>query len=81
MKRITVLMVLALLGAREIAGARVQSPGVTEYERESREAYKKRQKAAAKAARRQLKLTQKALRKQQKAIKKYERVQRKQARG
>lgn len=81
MKRITIVLMLALLAARESAGAKMQSPGVTEYERESREAYKKRQKAAAKAARRQLKLTQKALRKQQKAIKKYEKEQRKQARG
>lgn len=79
MKRIAILMMLASLSVARPMAVRAQSPGVAEYERESREAYKKQQKVAKKAARKQLKLSQRALRKQQKAIKKYEKARRKQA--
>jgi len=77
MKRIASLVLLAALGAAWPLRAAAQSSGVAEYERESKETFKKQQKAAKKAAKKQFKAIQKANKKQAKAYKKAQKEQRK----
>jgi peptide subunit release factor RF-3 len=77
MRRIAAFVLLAALSAAWPIRAKAQSPGVVEYERESKAAYKKQQKAAKKAAKKQFKLVQKAQKKQAKAYKKAQKEQQK----
>lgn len=70
MRRSLSLLLLGTLSLPAVLHAATQEPGVVEYERESKAAYKKQQKAANKAARKQFKLIQKAQKKQAKAYKK-----------
>lgn len=78
LRRIASFVLLAALTAACTAEAKAQCAGLVAYEKESRRAYQKQQKAAAKAAKKQLKLTQKALAQQQKAAKKSAKAAKKQ---
>ena len=68
-KWIAAMLLVAGLGAAWPARVAAQSSGVVEYERESKENFKKQQKAAKKAAKKQYKAIQKAQKKQAKAYK------------
>lgn len=57
-----------------------QNSGLSDYEEQSRETFKKQQKQAKKAGKKQAKLANKAIRKQQKEMKKKLKEQEKQAR-
>jgi peptide subunit release factor RF-3 len=81
MKRIAVCVMLATMSVAWPVRAKAQGPGVDDYERQSREAYKKQLKASKKAMKKQLKLARKTAKKQRKAMKKYEKEQQRQARG
>jgi hypothetical protein len=81
MKRIALSVMLAAITVAGPIRARAQGPGVDDYERQSREAYKKQLKASKKAMKKQWKLARKTAKKQRKAMKKYEKEQRRQARG
>ena len=79
MRRLVVLTMLTVLNLAWPLGSKAQSSGVVEYERVSREEYKKQQKASRKAMKKQLKINKKATRNQEKAMKRFEKQQRKQA--
>jgi peptide subunit release factor RF-3 len=79
MRRLVILTMLTALSGAWPLGSKAQTSGVVEYERASREEYKKQQKASRKAMKRQLKINKKATRNQEKAMKRYEKQQRKQA--
>lgn len=79
-KSIAALAVAALLGGVMPITATAQSRGVTDYENESRETFKKQQKQAKKAGKKQARLAAKAIKKQQKAMHKQFEEQEKQSR-
>lgn len=72
-------LVVLIVGVLPVT-ARAQSNGLADYEKESRETFKKQQKQAKKAGKKQAKLADKAIKKQQKAMKKQLKAQEKQSR-
>jgi|GEM_PF-4808480 len=80
MKWMATLALLVVTGGVLPVVATAQSSGLAEYEKQSRETFKKQQKQAKKAGKKQAKLADKAIRKQQKAMKKQLKEQEKQAR-
>lgn len=77
---IATLALVVLMGGVLPITARAQSSGLADYEKQSRETFKKQQKQAEKAGKKQAKLADKAIRKQQKAMKKQLKEQEKQSR-
>lgn len=80
MKWIATLGLLVVIGGFVPIAARTQNSGLADYEKQSRETFKKQQKQAKKAGKKQVKLAAKAVKKQQKAMKKQLKEQEKQAR-
>lgn len=80
MKTIAAFALLLLVGGGAPVKANPQSSGLADYERQSRETFKKQQKQAKKAGKKQAKLANKAMRKQQKAMRKSLKAQEKQSR-
>lgn len=79
-RSIATLALLVLMGGAWPITARAQSCGLADYEKQSRETFKKQQKQAKKAGKKQAKLADKAIKKQQKAMKKQLKAQEKQRR-
>ena len=77
-RRIAALAILALSSLVWAMQAKAQNSGVAEYERTSREEYKKTQKASKKAMKKQIKMYKKAAKRQKKAMKKYQKELQKQ---
>jgi hypothetical protein len=69
-KSIAALALLVLMGGALPITVRAQSSGLADYEKQSRETFKKQQKQAKKAGKKQFKAIQKAQEKQAKAYKK-----------
>lgn len=80
-KSIAALALVVLMGGVLPITVRAQSSGLADYEKQSRETFKKQQKQAKKAGKKQAKLAAKAIKKQQKAMKKQLKEQEKQAGG
>ena len=76
-KQIAAVLTIALVCLVLPVRASPQNSGLSEYERQSRESYKKQQKEANKEAKKQIKRIRKAEKKQRKAMNKYEKAQRK----
>lgn len=69
-KSIAALALVVLMGGVLPITVRAQSSGLADYEKQSRETFKKQQKQAKKAGKKQFKAFQKAQKKQAKAYKK-----------
>lgn len=80
MKSIAALALFLIIGGAAPGRMVAQSSGLAEYEKESRETFKKQQKQAKKAGKKQAKLAKKAIKKQQKAMKKSLKAQEQQSR-
>ena len=79
MRRIAIFVMLAVLSSVWPVGAKAQSSGVADYERQSRQSWKKQKKETNRAMKNQLKRVRKANKKQEKALKKEAKAQRRQA--
>lgn len=78
-KSIAASVLVVLIGGAWPVRATAQNSALLDYEKQSRETFKKQQKQAKKAGKKQAKLANQAMRKQQKAMKKQLKEQEKQA--